>query len=254
MDAQLFVALAQVTEQRVGDFKTMELANAAWAFVTPGIQRTKVMQKLGAAASLLIEQFDPENLLKFLSAYEVAGGKDESWTQAVASQHVRTYKFPSLSLDVALSTQVPGLLMKAQDGIHMTADRSVRTGMVLWEAAFVLAEFLSRHSDLAKLAEVKELMGENGTWWNGWKGKSGVELGAGLGLPSIVASNMGAKMIATDGDDKVLHLLGMNMEHNAPLCRVEKMLWGSAEPLTTLGLTQEPDFVLAANVLYDPLL
>ena len=30
---------------------------------------------------------------------------------------------------------------------------------------------------------------------------TGVELGAGLGLPSIVASNLGAKMIATDGDD-----------------------------------------------------
>jgi len=31
------------------------------------------------------------------------------------------------------------------------------------------------------------------------KGKVGVELGAGLGLPSIVASKLGANVIATDG-------------------------------------------------------
>merc|ERR550514_1857206 len=114
--------------------------------------------------------------------------------------------------------------------------------MALWEASFVLAEFLSR-SDLSDVAEVKELMGKSGAWWNSWKGKSGVELGAGLGLPSIVASNLGAKMIATDGDDAVLHLLGMNTESNAPLCRVEKLFWGSIEPLRALGLEQEPDFV-----------
>ena len=55
-----------------------------------------------------------------------------------------------------------------------------------------------------------------------------VELGAGLGLPSIVASNLGAKMIATDGDDAVLHLLGANTEYNSPLCHVQKLLCGSS--------------------------
>ena len=79
-----------------------------------------------------------------------------------------------------------------------------------------------------------------------------MEIGAGLGLPSIVASNLGAKMIATDGDTQLLHLLGRNMESNAPSCRVEKLFWGSAKPLTALGLKQEPDFLLAANVVYDP--
>ena len=95
-------------------------------------------------------------------------------------------------------------------------------------------------------------MGESGMCWTSWKGKSGVELGAGLGLPSIVASTLGAKMIATDGDDAVLHLLNMNAERNAQWCRVEKLFWGSAEPLAKLGLTKAPDFLLAANVVYDP--
>ena len=98
-----------------------------------------------------------------------------------------------------------------------------RSGMAMWEASFVLAEFLSQHGSLAQVAEVKELMAECSTWWSGWTGKSGVELGSGLGLPSIVASNLGAKMIATDGDDAVLRLLGMNVKHNAPSCWVQKL-------------------------------
>ena len=91
------------------------------------------MRKFGAAASLLIEQFDPENLLKFVEAFEVAGGKDESWAKAVASQHVCKYTFLSISLDVALSMQVPGSLMKAKDSTDMsgTIDRTFMPGTLL---------------------------------------------------------------------------------------------------------------------------
>ena len=35
---------------------------------------------------------------------------------------------------------------------------------------------------------------------------SGVELGAGMGLPSILTSNCRARVIATDGDDAELYL------------------------------------------------
>ena len=72
-------------------------------------------------------------------------------------------------------------------------------------------------------------MSESGRIWNSWKGKSGVEIGAGLGLPSKGASDLGVKMTATDGDDTVLQLLGMNTERNAPSpsCKVQKLLWGS---------------------------
>ena len=35
-DVQLFMALAKVAEQSVGDFNTQDLANTAWAFATAG--------------------------------------------------------------------------------------------------------------------------------------------------------------------------------------------------------------------------
>ena len=211
----LFMTLAWAAEQRMASFSVLDVANTAWAFTTTGIQMPKLMQKFGATASRLFEQFDPTLLLRFLWSFDEAGGRDESWEKIVASQHVRKYSFPSISLDVTLILQVPSPLTNAKDSTHMSAGKSVRTiggrcrsGMALWEASFVVAEFLSRHCDLAHIAEIKELMG-NGMWWKSWTGKRGVELGAGLGLPSIVASNLGAKMIATDGDDAVLHLLSV---------------------------------------------
>merc|ERR1711933_228838 len=146
----------------------------------------------------------------------------------------------------------------AEDATRMSVDSGTtiggrfRSGMSLFDGSLMLAEFLSSHSDLAQVAEVKELMGEDWTCWKNWKDKTGIELGAGLGLPSIVASNLGAKMVATDGDEEVLHLLDANMAHKSPSCRVVKLFWGSAETLPALGLNHKPDFLLAANVVYYP--
>ena len=64
-----------------------------------------------------------------------------------------------------------------------------------------------------------------------------------------MASNLGAQMIATDGDNDVLELCCVNMESSTPSCRVLKLFWSDTQPVTVLGLKQELDFVLAANVL-----
>ena len=50
----------------------------------------------------------------------------------------------------------------------------------------------------------------------------------------------------------MLDLLSVNAKRNAPSCQVEKLLWGRTnfiEPFTIFGL-KEPDFVLAADVVY----
>ena len=48
----------------------------------------------------------------------------------------------------------------------------------------------------------------------------------------------------------VLHLLDIIMERNALSSWVEKLFWGSLQPLAPLGLKPKPDFVLAADVVY----
>ena len=94
-----------------------------------------------------------------------------------------------------------------------------------------MADFLSRYSNLAQVSDLQHLVEESGTLWQDWKLKKGLELGAGLGLPSIVASKLGAHMIATDGDDAALQLLRCNVARNAPQCQVKSLLWGSIDPL-----------------------
>ena len=78
------------------------------------------------------------------------------------------------------------------------------TGVALWEGSRVLSEWISRAKNI-NLAE----FGSKDEAWLKFRdfdlkvlfgnGKVGVELGAGLGLPSIVASRLGARVIATDG-------------------------------------------------------
>ena len=61
----LFMTLARAADQRTAVFNAQDLADTAWALTTSGISMPKLMQKFGATASLLFEQFDPAQLLRF---------------------------------------------------------------------------------------------------------------------------------------------------------------------------------------------
>ena len=93
----------------------VSLLGTVWAFDALRIQRLKLVQKVGVAASRLIEQFETKEFLKFNSLFWQAGGKDDSWAKAASSQYERKYAFQSTSPGVALSMQVPDV--KAVDGI-----------------------------------------------------------------------------------------------------------------------------------------
>jgi hypothetical protein len=104
----------------------------------------------------------------------------------------------------------------------------------------------------------------------------GIELGAGLGLPSLVAARRGVQMCATDGDDAVLELLRSNAERNARECaklkgaastgavQVSKFEWivdgdddddGAATTAAVRGIglpagRSAADLILAADCVY----
>ena len=75
------------------NFNEQGLANIAWALSTVGIRTPELMQKVSAAASLLLEQFGSVDLLEFLWGYERSGGSDKSWVEAVAPQYMRKYEW-----------------------------------------------------------------------------------------------------------------------------------------------------------------
>ena len=79
-------------------------------------------------------------------------------------------------------------------------------------------------------------------------GKRVVELGAGLGLPSLAAALRGADVLATDWADDAVALLRANAERNGIALRVERVRWDEPGEL----LAQAPyDLVLGADLLYE---
>jgi predicted nicotinamide N-methyase len=75
-----------------------------------------------------------------------------------------------------------------------------------------------------------------------------LELGCGLGVPSVVAALGGAKMLAVDWAQEALDVTQQNAERNGASIETLRADWSKPEPL----LARSPfDLVLCADVLYE---
>jgi predicted nicotinamide N-methyase len=75
-----------------------------------------------------------------------------------------------------------------------------------------------------------------------------VELGCGIGVPSLAASRSGAAVLATDASVEALELLAGNASRNGLHVETARVDWASPDRL----LARAPfDLVLAADVLYE---
>lgn len=80
------------------------------------------------------------------------------------------------------------------------------------------------------------------------RGRRVLELGAGLGLPSLAAALRGASVLATDWADDAVVLLRANAKRNSIRVRVKRVRWDDPEPL----LREAPwQLVLGADLLYE---
>ena len=79
-------------------------------------------------------------------------------------------------------------------------------------------------------------------------GRRVVELGCGLGLPSLVAARAGADVLATDADEEALELLQENARENRVSVETARIEWEAPDELVARGPF---DVVLAADVLYE---
>jgi predicted nicotinamide N-methyase len=81
------------------------------------------------------------------------------------------------------------------------------------------------------------------------RGARTLELGCGLGLPSIAAALAGGRVLATDWSAEAVDLARTNAERNGASLETLVCSWTEPEPL----LERAPwDLVLAADVLYEP--
>jgi len=80
-----------------------------------------------------------------------------------------------------------------------------------------------------------------------WTDKTVLELGCGLGLPSLAAALGGARVLATDRSADALAFTGANAAQNGVTVETAVCAWAEPAPL----LARAPwDLVLAADVLY----
>ena len=232
-DAKTLDALVSAVRWALPELSARDLSDAAWAFAALGVtsaQKPKLVARMGRAARRCLEKFNAQELLKFLGAFERLGGSDSKLAEAAAKKRSTRYDFPALArvfsgdgggvsaserrtpgesaesafCSVALASTTPRSFKgtsKEQSRVDDSCGGWGRgnTGVALWEGSFVLAEWLSRQTDPRRSKDVTAAAGEAWGGDDGWRGKTGVELGAGLGLPSIVASKLGVEMIATDG-------------------------------------------------------
>lgn len=235
-DAKTLDALVSAVRWALPELSARDLSDAAWAFAALGVtsaQKPRLVARIGRAARRQLETFNAQELLKFLGAFERLGGSDSKLAEAAAKKRSTRYDFPALAhvlrgdgggVSASDDSRTPGDFSAAESAfcsvtLASTTPRSFKgtskeqsrvddscggwgrgnTGVALWEGSFVLAEWLSRQTDPRRSKDVTAAAGEAWGGDDGWRGKTGVELGAGLGLPSIVASKLGVEMIATDG-------------------------------------------------------
>lgn len=90
------------------------------------------------------------------------------------------------------------VISREQENAFLRGENTTKRpyGIVVWPAAIALAhEVAARGSD-------------------GLAGKRVLELGAGTGLPGIVAASLGARVVQTDRQNIVLHVAKLNAERN----------------------------------------
>jgi predicted nicotinamide N-methyase len=75
-----------------------------------------------------------------------------------------------------------------------------------------------------------------------------LELGRGLGLPSLAAAVGGADVLATDWAEDAIELLRRNAVRNGIALRAERVRWDEPEPLEQEGPWE---LVLGADLLYE---
>jgi predicted nicotinamide N-methyase len=144
----------------------------------------------------------------------------------------------------ALTETLVAEAVELAPGLGLEILRPPSADELIDEAAFDEEEFLPYWAELwpSGLALAREVARRE------LRGLKVLELGCGLGLPSMAAAARGADVLATDWAEDATELLQRNSERNGVFLRVARVRWSEPEPL----LRAAPwDLVLGADLLYE---
>jgi predicted nicotinamide N-methyase len=138
-------------------------------------------------------------------------------------KHKEIFRLPDLSIPLWVPDQI--VLQQAyQEAIPKAP---FPYWAKLWPAAHVLAVFIYEHPDLLKNKRV-------------------LELGAGLGLPSLLAAKFASSVICSDLDEEAVRFIEMNITlNNLTNMVAKKMDWGH------LPADLDADVLLMSDINYD---
>ena len=130
------------------------------------------------------------------------------------------------------------------DGLALTILRPRQAEALLSEEAFEHEEFLPYWAELwpSGLALARAVRRRD------VEGLRVLELGCGLGLPSIVAALGGARVLATDWSPEALEVAAANATRNRAEVETALVSWAGPEPLVRAAPW---DLVLGADLLYE---
>lgn len=270
---RLAAECSRVVALRAAECNARDLSNAAWAFLILGRFERETMLAIARKAATTLDTFNAQETSKLLYAMHKANIHCAALETAAAAQREHL-------LDIAPHGGPPVRLTHILGGGRARGGReetgaTAATGGALWEGSLLLAKWLARHptpvAASASLPTHGTMALERGRTpdLSTWDGLVAVELGAGLGLPSIIAARLGLRTVATDADDDVLSLLqantaadraavvaaaaggGGHVLSTAAAVAVERLKWGEdADPTQRLGLHGAPDVLLAVDVVY----
>jgi predicted nicotinamide N-methyase len=139
-----------------------------------------------------------------------------------------------------VDTRVDEITIGAQ---ALMLERPADPEMLLDEEAFERDEFMPYWAEVwpsgVALAQYVARLGVTG--------RTVLELGCGLGLPSLAASLAGAEVVATDWAADALELLQRNATRNGATITTIALDWREPRPLAGRRF----DLVLAADILYE---
>jgi predicted nicotinamide N-methyase len=132
----------------------------------------------------------------------------------------------------------------ALDGLELAVVRPRDSEELLDDSAFDHEEFLPYWAELwpSGVALARALATRS------LRGARTLELGCGLGLPSIAAAAAGARVLATDWSEDALEFAAVNARRNDVEIETAPCDWARPEAIVERGPW---DLVLAADVLYE---
>jgi methyltransferase-like protein 23 len=170
-----------------------------------------MVRSIGHSSAIEIRMSDPQD-----PELDTTGGK------------FRLVDYRLWSADREWTILHTGAVLTEADEAHAVGVKTNRLpyGVSLWPSAIALAHEIATRADT-------------------FRGRSVLELGAGVGLPGIVAATLGARVVQTDRDELALHLCKRNGERNG----VDTIEYRLAD-WTEWNEPGRHDWIIGSDILY----